>query len=153
MKFNYELFADYFQFYLRDESVPGDLSGSWTPEAIEHLLAIADGTIGVGTVRNMTVPVTVEILNGPPPDDWTEWDQVNQCSIRVPSGRIAVAGCTDYFPSAARIEVPPGWYSARIHYNGLNTLSPDGLDGKDYYAIALWPGEEAEFRVLKQRQA
>jgi len=152
MKLHYELFADYHQFYLRDESVSGDLSDSWTPETTERLLALTDGTIGVGTVRNMTVPVTVEVLDSAPADEWAEWDQVNQCSIRVPSGRLVIAGCTDYFPAAVRIDVPAGWYRARIYYGALDTLSADGLDSDDHYAIALWPGEELEFRVLKQRR-
>ena len=153
MKFHYELFADYHQFYLQDESVSGNLSDSWTPEAMERLLALADGAIGVGTVRSMTVPVTVEILDGPPDDDWAAWDQVNQCSIRVPSGRLVIAGCTDYFPAAVRIEVPAGWYRAHVYYGGLKTLSPDGLDGNDHYEVALWPGQELEVRVLKKRRA
>jgi len=56
-RFEYTLFADYFQFYLQDESAGGDLSNSWTQEAVDRLLAVAPGTLGVGTVRNMNVPV------------------------------------------------------------------------------------------------
>ena len=99
-RYQYELFADYFQFYLQDESVKGDLSDSWTPEAVDRLLALAPGTVGVGTVRNMTVPVTVEVLNEPPPDDSDSWDHLVECTLEVSSGRIVVAGCTDYFPDA-----------------------------------------------------
>src|SRR5262245_38672877 len=55
------LFADYFQFYIQDEAVVGDLSQSWGEEATSRLLAIAPGTIGIGTVRNMDVPVVIEI--------------------------------------------------------------------------------------------
>jgi hypothetical protein len=60
-RFEFKLFADYFQFYLQDERAGGDLSESWTQEAVDRLLATAPGTIGVGTVRNMDVPVVVEI--------------------------------------------------------------------------------------------
>jgi hypothetical protein len=80
-RFEFKLFADYFQFYLQDESADGDLSDSWTREAVERLLAIAPGTIGVGTVRNMSVPVVVEIAETAPDDDVSEWDQVNECSL------------------------------------------------------------------------
>jgi hypothetical protein len=55
-RFEFKLFADYFQFYLQDERAGGDLSESWTQEAVDRLLATAPGTIGVGTVRNMDVP-------------------------------------------------------------------------------------------------
>jgi hypothetical protein len=48
-RFEYKLVADYHQFYLQDESAMGNLSDSWTQEAVDRLLALAPGTIGVGT--------------------------------------------------------------------------------------------------------
>lgn len=121
-RFEFKLFVDYFQFYLQDERASGDLSERWTQEAVDRLLATAPGTIGVGTVRNMEVPVVVEIAENPPGDDLMAWDQVNECSIDAPSGRLVVAGCTDYFPDAARIELPAGTYRARIYYGNLTSL-------------------------------
>ena len=63
----FKIFADYHQFYIQDESADGDLSEAWTDEAVANLLAVVDGTVGVGTVRNMDVPVTIEILSNEPP--------------------------------------------------------------------------------------
>jgi hypothetical protein len=37
----YRLFADFFQFYLQDEPVEGDLSDAWSEEATSRMLAIA----------------------------------------------------------------------------------------------------------------
>jgi hypothetical protein len=145
----FKLFADYFQFYVQDESVEGDLSDSWTKEAIQRLLALAPGTIGVGTVRNMEVPVTVQVRKSEPKEDVASWDQVTECSIDVPSGRLVVAGCTDYFPDAARIDLAPGCYRARVYYGDLDTLSEDGLEGDDHYKVVLWPAPPGEVRVLK----
>jgi hypothetical protein len=68
--FNFSLFADYFQFYLQDEAASGDLSQSWNEEATGRLLAIAPGTIGVGTVRNSSVPVLLEIHDQEPNDEF-----------------------------------------------------------------------------------
>jgi hypothetical protein len=151
-KFEFVLFADYFQFYLQDESVKGDLSESWTQEAVDRLLAIAPGTIGVGTVRNMNVPVVVEVNdNEPESNDAGDWDQVNECSMEVPSGRIVVAGCTDYFPDAARINVAPGWYRARIHYGDLDSLSTNGLEDNDHYRLVIWRAEPGPVKILKAR--
>jgi hypothetical protein len=80
-EFHFELFADYFQFYLQDEQASGDLSDSWSPDAVKNLLAFAPRTIGVGTVRNMTVPVTVEIRETEPSnEDFNAWDHINECS-------------------------------------------------------------------------
>ncbi|SRR6266496_5556446 len=151
-KFKFELFADYFQFYLQDENTKGDLSESWNEEAVDRLLAIAPGTIGVGTVRNMNVPVVVEVIDkAPESNDAGDWDQVNEGSMEVTSSRIVVAGCTDYFPAATRIDVDPGWYRARIHYGDLDSLSANGLEGKDHYRIVIWKAEPGPIKVLKAR--
>lgn len=150
-RWTYELFADYFQFYLQDEKADGDLSDSWTQEAVDRLLAVAPGTIGVGTVRNMDVPVTVELCDAEPESDLEAWDQVTECAIDVPTGRIVIAGCTDYFPDAARIALPPGIYRARVSCGGLDTITPDGLDGEDCYRVQLWPAPPIEPTVIKMR--
>lgn len=151
-RFEYKIFADYYQFYLQDETAAGDLSESWTQEAVDRLLAVAPGTIGIATVRNVTVPVVVEVTDTEPNEDTTGWDQVNECSLEVKSNRIVVAGCTDYFPDAARIEVRSGSYRARVYYGSLNTLSDNGLDGGDHYKVVLWPSIPAPLRILRQRR-
>jgi hypothetical protein len=151
-RFEYKLLADYYQFYLQDECVTGDLSSSWTQDAVDRLLAVAPGTIGIGTVRNMTVPVVVEVADTEPDEDMTSWDQVNECDFEVQSGRIVVAGCTDYFPEAARIDVEPASYRARIYYGSLDALSNDGLKGDDHYKVVLWVAVPGALRILKQRK-
>ena len=149
--FELSLFADYFQFYVQDEAATGDLSQTWNKEATERLLAVAPATIGIGTVRNTNVPVTLEIRADEPDDDSAEWDHVVEASLDVESGRIVVAGCTDYFPDATRIEVAPGSYRVRASYGALNTLSEDALSGDDRYRLQLWPATAINVRILKQR--
>lgn len=145
-----DLFADYFQFYVQDELADGNLSDSWTKKAVQRLLALAPGTIGVGTVRNMSVSVVVQVRKSEPKKNLRPWDHVTECSIDVPSGRLVVAGCTDYFPDAARIEVEPGCYRARVFYGDLDTLSANGLEGKDHYKLVLWPASRDKVAVLKE---
>jgi hypothetical protein len=149
--YRYTLFADYFQFYLQDEKVDGNLSDAWTEQAVQDLLAIAPGTIGVGTVRNMDVPVEVELLQSTPSESFDAWDQVNECDIEIRSGTLVVAGCTDYFPDAARIKVEPGSYRARVYYGKLDSLSEDGLDGDDHYKVSIWMSEPSGLHILKRR--
>ena len=76
---------------------------------------------------------------------------MNECTLDVQSGRIVIAGCTDYFPDAVRIEVFPGSYRARLYYGNLDALSDDGLDGDDHYKVVLWRAEPGPVKVLKQR--
>jgi hypothetical protein len=150
-KYEFELFADYHQFYLQDEQADGDLSDSWTEQATTDLFALTLGTIGIGTASNRDVPVTVEVHNSEPENDFDEWDRIIECSIDVPSGKIVVAGCTDYFPDAARISVEPGVYQARVFYGELDDLSEYDCGGNDKYKIALWLGETINPKVIKRR--
>ena len=154
--FQFTIFADYFQVYLEDENAHPDLSQSWTPIAVENLIAFDPDCrrgFGIGTVRNMPVPVTVDILHSAPTDsDLSEWDQVNECSIEIISGKLIILGCTDYYPEAARILVQPGTYRARICYGNLDTLSEDGLEGSDHYKVILWPAPYQEPAILKKRR-
>jgi hypothetical protein len=134
------MFADYHQFYLQDDDIRfGDLSNAWTPEATERLLAVADHVVGVGTVRNMNVPVHIAIDSQLPDLDPTKWDRINRTSLVCDTGRIVVAGCTDYFADAKRLEVTPGVYEVLVAYANLGSLSEDGLDGDDSYHIFLAP--------------
>ena len=141
-----------YQFFIQDESASGDLSSNWSPEAIARKLAQApnSGIIGIGTARNTSVPVVVEILASQPDNiNLAEWDQVNECSLYTATGRLVVAGVSDFFPEAPRLTVSPGWYRVRICYGGLNALSNDGLDGNDRYIVTVWPSPNAEIRIVK----
>lgn len=144
------LFADYHQFYLQDEAASGDLSQAWSPEAVEQMLAVADGVVGIGTLRNMDVGVTLEILAEPPSADTTGFDHVVEGSLDARSGTLVVAGCTDYFPDAARFALASGSYRVRLSISGAGTLSEDGIDGEDHYLVQLWPAPPGATVVLKQ---
>jgi hypothetical protein len=147
---NFNLFADYFQFYIQDESVGGSLADAWNEEAFNRMLAIAPGVVAVGTVRNTHVPVSIEILDSAPPLNLDDWDHVVECTILIKNSSIVVAGCTDYLPEAARVDIAPGIYRVRIGYAGLTTVSADILTGNDRYSLQFWPAAAIEPTVLKQ---
>lgn len=148
----FQLFADYYQFYIQDDDASfGDLADAWNEEAVARLLAVAPHVIGVGTVRNTTVPVTVEIHDARPEIDFAAWEQVNLASLVVGSGRIVVAGCTDYLPDAARLDLAAGTYEVLVCYAGLDSLREDGLEGDDRYHLFFYPGRELPPQVLKSR--
>jgi hypothetical protein len=146
---HFYIFADYFQFYLQDEEAVGGLSEAWTTTAHKRMLGIDSGTIVVGTVRNMTVPVDVEVLERIPRQSLDSWDHVVDCAIEVASGKLVIAGCTDYFPEAARISIAPGTYRVRVYYGRLGSIGEDRLKGDDRYHITLWPGEYIDPVVVK----
>jgi hypothetical protein len=144
------LFADFFQFYLQDESVDEDWSDSWNDDATSRMLAVAPGVVAIGTVRAMNVPVRLEVHDEEPGSDFGSWDHVVECGLSIESGRIVVAGCSEYFPDAARLEVRAGSYSVRASYGGLKGISDDGLGGHDRYRVQLWPGPITSPHVLKR---
>lgn len=149
------LFADYFQFHIQDETAKGDLGPKWTAKAVELLLATTDGIIGVGTVRNSDVPVTIQVFDKEPEflaDQESIFSQINECDLEVKSGRILVAGCTDYFPDAKRIELINGIYRVRIYYGNLEKISKDGLTGDDFYELHLWKTDITQnLKIIKTR--
>lgn len=149
-----ELLADYFQFYLQDDEIScGDLSEAWSEEATSRMLATSPRSVGIGTLRNAEVPVLINVLDQEPQKSFTPYGQVVECSLEVHTGRIVVAGCTDYFPNALRIEAPAPVYRVRAYFSGLKSVSKDGLEGNDSYRIDLWPALAIVPRVLKQREA
>lgn len=150
-RYELTLFADYHQFYVQDENVDGNLTDAWTDEAVERFLAVAPGTVGIGTVRNGDVPVTIAVLEREPVFDSDKFDQVVECSIAVESGAIVAAGCTDYFPDAARIKIPCGPYRVRVSFEGLASSSSVGLEGHDRYHLQLWPAPMGPIDIRKQR--
>jgi hypothetical protein len=151
-EYKFDLFADYFQFYLQDEKADADLSQCWTEQAVNDLIAVDSGVIGVGTVRNMTVSVAVEICDIEPKEDESKWQHITECSISIPSGSLVIMGCSDYFPDAPRIRIKPDTYQAKVYYGGLDSVSEDGLDGDDFYKVVLWNGESTEPKVIKRRK-
>ncbi len=150
MKQKFALFADYHQFYFQDEQSSGN-SLEWTEQAVSDMLAVAPGVIRVGTARNMDVPVEVEVLGSKPNENFDDWDQVTEFSLEVPSGRIVIAGCTDYFPDAARLTVQPGTYKGRVYYGALDSVDELHLEGNDHYRVVLWlDTDTAKPKVLKR---
>jgi hypothetical protein len=134
----YTVFADYFQFYIQDDDMTLGLDGSeWTPDAMYARVAISSGVIGVGTARNLDVPVVVRIHDAAPPID-AGASHIVEANLATAAGRLVVAGCTDYFHDAARIQLTPGRYRARVTYS-LRAVDDDGFGDHYAYTIEIWP--------------
>ncbi|MFI8347313.1 hypothetical protein [Streptomyces sp. NPDC085596] len=150
------LFADYFQLHVMDEDAEDDLGEAWTQEAVSDGLAVSRRTLGIGTAVDMDVTVTVELLDRPPGDDSDAFDHVVEASIEVPTGRVAVLGCTDYLPDAARFEVPEGFVRVRASRTNLaNVRLPDeeGYDdpeGMEQVHLRIWPAPHSAPAVIKR---
>jgi hypothetical protein len=147
-----DLFADYFQVYLQDDNIDlGNFSDAWTPNAVQRVrIAVVPGAIAVGTARNDTVSIDIEIRSVAPAVDLTAWEHVVEASLDIQTGRIVAAGCTDYFPDAKRLPVAPGVYRLRVLY-GAGPMLPDKGGPLLTYRLDLWPTvAQEQIVVLKQ---
>ncbi len=140
------IFADYYQFYVADQAkttFPED----WIDEDVTNRAKIEDGVVVICPVRNMEVPVEVEIWNSEPHIAWGRWQHIIEAPL-VTSGIIKIDECTG--EPQAHFSVEPGIYTVRALFRGLDTLSDDGLDGQDFYEIQIWKAYYPGLRVLKQ---
>ncbi|MYV41792.1 hypothetical protein GT030_23715 [Streptomyces sp. SID1328] len=141
-----QLFADYFQLHVMDEEAEDDLGEAWTKEAVSDALAVSERTLGIGTESNGDVAVLVEVLGHPPGDATDAFEHVVEASLRVPSGRIAVLGCTDYLPDAARFDVPAGFVRVRASRANPGDLS----EAIEQVHLQIWPAPHSAPAVLKR---
>lgn len=107
-------------------------------------------TVEIGTVRNVDVAVTIIVLEWEPKFDADRFEQSFECSIVVEIGAIVVAGCADYFTDAARINIPSGPSRVRASFEGLESVSADGVEGNDEYQLLLWPAPTGTVEILTQ---
>ncbi|MGC4122700.1 MAG: hypothetical protein QM765_50640 [Myxococcales bacterium] len=138
-----KVFADYHQFHLRDGEKFGDISDGWTAQATEDRVAVADHVVGIGTVSDGDVLVTVEVLDAQPELDLAKAEHATEASLRIESGALAVLGCTDEYAKARRIKVANGWWRIRTLLGGLGKA-------RETARILMW--KEARARAPKVLQ-
>jgi hypothetical protein len=151
-RYRFVLDADYHQFYIEDEAADvtaDEVADAWTEETVAAMLASGRGFVRFGTARPEQVPVEVRVEDAEPPVDLGGYDHVAEVSVEFPSGRLFVAGSTDWL-GGSHIELESGSYRVRLLCSGLNTLSGDGLSGHDAYKVLLWRADPAPATVLKR---
>jgi hypothetical protein len=144
----FELFADYHQFYVWDAGAKPQAPEDYTEEDVRRLVKVAPNVVVIQPVRNMTVSVELALCVDDPGFDETRWDHVAECALELPTGKLQVHECTG--GPVLDLNVAPGSYRLRALFSGLGTLSEDGLEGEDYYALVLWPGSNIPLRIVKQ---
>jgi len=147
-KQSFTVLADYQQFYLWDKGMDPLAPVDYIDEDIRNRIKTGPHVVVIQPVRDMEVPVEVQIHESEPPYDATQWDHIAECSLDLPTGQLQVHECTG--GPVAELIVTPGTYRVRAFFAGLDTLDESGLEGDDWYRVVLWPAPAGGLRVLKQ---
>ncbi|MGK5728542.1 hypothetical protein [Streptomyces sp. URMC 124] len=156
MATNLRLFADYFQIHILDDESDGDLSDVWNEQTVRDGLGVAEDALAIGTSVNVNVAVSVHILEARPDDDSDDHDHVVEASLNLTSGRLVVLGCTDYFPDAARFDMPAGWTRVRASRRNLAAAVEADIDSDntpettEHLRLQAWPAPYAEPHITKR---
>ena len=148
-RYDLNIFADYFQFVLMDESASDDFSTIWTDEALSRMLATGELAVCPGTLRNVEVQVEIVIWESEPSVNLDDHDHAVEASFKIPSGKLMVTSCTGYGPAAPRFSVSPGAYRMLFVVSGVETIQNEWEPADDKYTVHLWPGTSREPRLLK----
>jgi len=146
-----EVFADYHQFYVQDGGVNPPAPEDWTDKDVANRVKVALNVAVICPVRDMSVPVEIELHDCEPNDPREEWDHVVYCSLALPTGHLQVHECTGDAVLDWRIR--PGEYRLLVLFGGLAEISDDGLTGQDHYKVLVWPGALAPLSVNRSWSA
>jgi hypothetical protein len=150
-KFDFDIYADYRQFYLECESSPHKTDEVWDSANIasDRMLGVSEKLVAIGTARYETVPVSIEFHDCEPVLKLEKYSRINECSLEVTSNKLILSGCTEYLPDAARIDVESGNYAVRVLYGNLETVKDD-FEGEDFYILQLWKADKfQQVKTLK----
>lgn len=143
------------------------------PERLaDQFVSQSRGAVSVGVARRRPVPITVTVRADPPrdardddappsradvragdagvptdPDD-LRWDHVVEASVVAPEGLLVLEGAGT---PVLRVQVPIGVWRVRAYSEGLATVDPDRLDGRDAYHLVLWRGRSLPDAVVVKR--
>ncbi len=152
------VFADNFQFQIQDQiedevEYPED----WNDNLLTQLFVAGERLIGIGTVRDLDVDLTIEIYHDPMSEEEMDkvinldaYDHVVQCNIELESGKLMVTSSTTAYEDAAKFDLAPGQYGVRIFWSNLDSSDDLGFEGDDEYFIQLFPETELEECVMKK---
>jgi hypothetical protein len=111
-------------------------------------LGVTPGVLAIFTARwNGPVPLDIVVHNSPPNDEFSDWDNVAEASIDLPSG-CAVIFAPGSFELGLRFAASTGVYRVRVYSGGWESAVDYEYEGPDYYLLALWKAPYAEPSLL-----
>jgi hypothetical protein len=127
-----QAYVDYHQFHLQDSNAPkGSLGDAWTDEAQARDVAVAPFIVGVGTERNASVWLDLEVHDTKPELKITKnLRRVVECSLDLPSGKLIITCPAE--PGGHQVLLTPSCYRLRVHFGKLSER------GVHRYKVLMW---------------
>ena len=126
-----KILADYCQFYFMDLELCPQIPDEITDEDMENRYRAADGIVVIHTQEPQEVSVTVKTTESAPISSESTKHLI-QVPLRLPSGKLAILGCTEPLEGCNVILLPAGNYSAHIQYEQTNA-------GQEEFTISMQP--------------
>ena len=140
----FQVFANYYQFYLMDASVEPNIPEEVTEQDMLRRLRSAPHIVVFHTESAACVPVDVAFVSEPTEAEGA-WEHQAEFSLSLPSGTAALCGCTDFVPECPRIIAAPGSYSGHAYFAG-------SASGEERYCLVLWPATAQQIIPLDLSQ-
>jgi len=118
----------------------------WSDQDVANRAKAEPGVVVICPVRDFDVPVDVTIWETEPHVTFNAWQHVVEAPLRT-TGLIEIHECTG--EAKACFTVEPGEYTVRALFQGLQTVSEDGLKGADFYEIQIWKAPCESLRVIR----
>lgn len=139
----FSVFAAYNQIFLLDDGAQPPYPEIIPQSAIDQRFQLVPYLLAIYTASSAMVSVEVSVGLFEPELDSESWSHVVFGSMSAPSGRLILAGCSDYLPECPRIAVPAGECRFILCGRGF-----DEGAGEEY-SLFFWPGGPIEPKVLK----
>ncbi|MBS0372281.1 MAG: hypothetical protein JSS57_24115 [Proteobacteria bacterium] len=133
----FQVFADYQQFYLMDAGVEPMIPEEVTEQDMLRRLRTAPHIVVVHAESATHVLVEVAFVSEPT-EAKGAWEHQTEFSISFPSGNAVLCGCTDFVPQCPCMSVAPGNYRGRAYFAGRS-------GGEERYCLVLWPAAVKQF--------
>jgi hypothetical protein len=149
-----DITVDHNQFFLEDceydlgEEDDFDIDTMYDEDAFARHVGVGPSLLSIFTARfDGVVRLEVIVRRDQPDDILTDWDNVAEVSIQVPSGCILIdnpgTGLETDRAALPHVAIPPDTYRARVYAGGIETVDEYMEDGQDHYRVVLWPAPYA----------
>jgi hypothetical protein len=144
-----EILVDHSQILVHDCAFDfggkADLDLLYNMESFDHNLVVAPGVLASFTARwYVIVSLDLVARTVPPAEDFSDWANVVEASLDLPSGCVVALTPESSGDHSIRVTRPAGMYHARVYVAGIATVGEQMMEGQDHCHAVRWRAPLAE---------